>query len=139
MFGTRYAGKTPRGLEVGREEEKKTKESPPIVELKPVVMLCLAQFPHCTALGGRSPLADALPRAMRSVLRRGVDTISDGACEVKCAIVFGAIVSVFNIEVTHGFQGTIYQAKLTGCREDVDYENRGIKFHTFGAKVSSLS
>lgn len=109
------------------------------MELKPVVMLCLAQFPHCTALGGRSPLADALPRAMRSVLRRGVDTISDGACEVKCAIVFGAIVSVFNIEVTHGFQGTIYQAKLTGCREDVDYENRGIKFHTFGAKVSSLS
>lgn len=139
VFGTRYAGKTPRGLEVGREEEKKTKESPPIMELKPVVMLCLAQFPHCTALGGRSPLADALPRAMRSVLRRGVDTISDGVCEVKCAIVFGAIVSVFNIEVTHGFQGTIYQAKLTGCREDVDYENRGIKFHTFGAKVSSLS
>lgn len=52
---------------------------------------------------------------------------------------FGAIVSVFNIEVTHGFQGTIYQAELTGCREDVDYENRGIKFHTLRAKVSSLS
>ena len=52
---------------------------------------------------------------------------------------FGAIVSVFNIEVTCGFQRTIYQAELTGCREDVDYENRGIKFHAFGAKVSSLS
>lgn len=51
----------------------------------------------------------------------------------------GAIVSVFNIEVTRGFQGTIYLAELTGCREDVDYENRGIKFHIFGAEVSSLS
>lgn len=70
VFGTRYAGKTSWGLEVGREEEKKTKESPPSMELKPVVMLCLAQFPHCAALGGRSPLADALPRAMRSVLQR---------------------------------------------------------------------
>lgn len=40
---------------------------------------------------------------------------------------FRAIVSGFNIEVTRGFQGTIYQAELTGCREDVDYENRGIK------------
>lgn len=52
---------------------------------------------------------------------------------------FGAIVSVFNIEVTRGFQGTIYHAELTCCREDVDYENRGIKFHAFGAEVSSLS
>lgn len=68
-----------------------------------------------------------------------MDTISNGVSEVKCAIVFRAIVSVFNIEVTRGFQGTIYQAELTGCREDVNYENRGIKFHTFGAKVSSLS
>lgn len=58
------------GLEVGREKEKKTKKSPPSVELKPVVMLCLAQFPHCTVLAGRSPLADALPRVMRSVLQR---------------------------------------------------------------------
>lgn len=139
VSGTRYAGKTSWGLEVGREREKKTKEAPPSVELKPVVVLCLARIPHCTVLGSCSPLADALPRAMRSVLQRWVDTISDGVCEVKCAIVFGAIVSVFNIEVTHGFQGTIYQTKLTGCREDVDYENRGIKFHTFGAEVSFLS
>lgn len=58
---------------------------------------------------------------------------------MKCAVVFRAIVSVFNIKVTCGFRETIYQAELTGCREDVDYENRGIKFHTFGAKVSSLS
>lgn len=70
VFATRYAGKTSWGLEVGREEEKKTKESPPSVELKPVVMLCLAEFPHCAVLGSCSPLADALPRAMRSVLQR---------------------------------------------------------------------
>lgn len=55
MFGTRYAGKTFQGLEVEKEGEKKTKESPPSVELKPVVMLCLAQFLHCTELGGLSP------------------------------------------------------------------------------------
>lgn len=65
VFGTRYRGKTSWVLEVGREEEKRTKECPPSVGLKPVVVLCLAQFPHCTALGGCSPLADALPRAMR--------------------------------------------------------------------------
>lgn len=55
MFGTRYAGKTCQGLEVGREGVKKTKESPPRVELKPMVMLNLAQFLHCTELGGRNP------------------------------------------------------------------------------------
>lgn len=52
---------------------------------------------------------------------------------------FGAIVSAFNIKVPCGFQGTIYQAELTGCREDGDDENMGIKFHTFGAKASSVS
>lgn len=57
MFGTRYAGKTSRDLEVGREGEKKTKESPPSMELKPVVVFCLAWFLHCTELGGRSPLS----------------------------------------------------------------------------------
>lgn len=57
---------------------------------------------------------------------------------MKCGIVFRAIVSGFNIEVTRGFQGTIYQAELTGCREDVDYANRRIQFHTFGAKISSV-
>lgn len=57
MFGTRYSGKTSRGLEVGREGEEKTKESPPSVELKPVVVFCLARFLHCTELGGRSPLS----------------------------------------------------------------------------------
>lgn len=57
VFGTRYAGKTSRDLEVGREGEKKTKESPPSMELKPVVVFCLAWFLHCTELGGRSPLS----------------------------------------------------------------------------------
>lgn len=57
MFGTRYAGKTSQLLEVEKEGEKKTKESLPSVELKPVVMLCLAQFLHCTELGRRSPLS----------------------------------------------------------------------------------